>query len=294
MRAGLLVTLIAGGVLCVYGLQARVIKAPTAVVKSIQTEISLPASIFPSVKSITPKDKGEDVVLDIEDPIVVDFDNSTKDFFIKFVIDPFSEVAYENNPEKTQFRLLPKDKSIDGQNYTMAIYAKYRNESDDSYKKIFESNFETLPPAPVTWEKDLSLRVEQAKRYTRPKIKEGKYIDINLASQTMVIFDQGVAADAFIISSGKRGLETPKGTYQIRNKATRAWSKAYGLFMPYWMALVPDGKFGIHELPEWPDGYKEGANHLGTPVSHGCVRLGVGPAKEVYDWAEISTTVIVY
>jgi hypothetical protein len=66
------------------------------------------------------------------------------------------------------------------------------------------------------------------------------------------------------------------------------------LYMPYWMAITPDGKYGIHELPEWPGGYKEGANHLGRPVSHGCVRLGVGAAKTVYEWASEGTTVVVH
>jgi lipoprotein-anchoring transpeptidase ErfK/SrfK len=64
--------------------------------------------------------------------------------------------------------------------------------------------------------------------------------------------------------------------------------------MPFWMAVAADGKFGIHELPEWPGGYKEGANHLGIPVSHGCIRLGVGPAKQVYDWTEVGTPVVIY
>jgi lipoprotein-anchoring transpeptidase ErfK/SrfK len=51
---------------------------------------------------------------------------------------------------------------------------------------------------------------------------------------------------------------------------------------------------GIHELPEWKNGYKEGANHLGTPVSHGCVRLGVGPAAKVYGWAEVGTPIVIH
>jgi lipoprotein-anchoring transpeptidase ErfK/SrfK len=110
----------------------------------------------------------------------------------------------------------------------------------------------------------------------------------------MAIFDQGVILETYLISSGKRGMETPKGNFKIENKAPRPWSKEYGLFMPNWMALMPSGKVGIHELPEWPGGYKEGQSHLGTPVSHGCVRLGVGAAKKVYDWAEIGTSVIVY
>jgi lipoprotein-anchoring transpeptidase ErfK/SrfK len=33
---------------------------------------------------------------------------------------------------------------------------------------------------------------------------------------------------------------------------------------------------------------------LGIPVSHGCVRLGIGPAKQVYEWTEVGTPVIIY
>jgi len=31
---------------------------------------------------------------------------------------------------------------------------------------------------------------------------------------------------------------------------------------------------------------------LGHAVSHGCVRLQIGPAKEVYDWTEVGVTKI--
>ena len=110
----------------------------------------------------------------------------------------------------------------------------------------------------------------------------------------MSIFENGKIVDAFMVSTGKRGMETKKGEYTIHNKNPRAWSKDYGLWMPFWMAVAPDGSFGIHELPEWPSGYKEGANHLGTPVSHGCIRLGVGPAKFVYDFTTVGMPVIIY
>ncbi|MCK4554035.1 L,D-transpeptidase, partial [Candidatus Parcubacteria bacterium] len=70
------------------------------------------------------------------------------------------------------------------------------------------------------------------------------------------------------------------------------WS-SWGLWMPWWMSLQ-SGYFGIHELPEWPDGSKEGEDHLGKPVSHGCIRLGIGPAEFLYNWAEIGTQVFIY
>lgn len=142
--------------------------------------------------------------------------------------------------------------------------------------------------------RDPKQKLAEAKNFAKPQISEGKYIDVSLAHQNMVLFENGEYVDAYLISSGKKGMETPLGTFKIENKVPRAWSKTYGLFMPNWMAITPSGKFGIHELPEWPGGYKEGADHLGYAVSHGCVRLGIGDSKKVYDWAEIGTPIIVH
>ena len=249
---------------------------------------------YPKIKSFWPANGAKDIIFDIEDPVVVDFDKSVAEFLIKFTVDPFGDLAYQNNSEKTQFKILPKEKAKEGETYRFKVYIKYCNDADENYKEIYSSSFETLPLAPQNWEKDFAARMVQAKKFTRAKIETGKYIDINLAVQILSTFENGEILDSYLISSGKRGMETPKGQYAIRNKTPRAWSKVYGLYMPFWMALVSDGKFGMHELPEWPSGYKEGANHLGIPVSHGCVRLGIGPAKTVYDWAEIGTPVVVY
>lgn len=249
---------------------------------------------YPRVTSISPEPGAKDVLLDIEDPIVIDFDRSTQGFFVNFVVEPFGDIAYQNNQDKTEFRLLPKSGVGDGQRYDIKIQIKFGKAPDSNYVPIFESSFETFSSASVVWEKNHALRLAQAGKYTRPKILNGKYIDINLSSQVLTTFQDGQVLNAYMISSGKRGMDTPKGTYKIENKTPRAWSKTYGLFMPNWMAIVPSGKFGIHELPEWPSGYKEGAAHLGTPVSHGCVRLGVGAAKTVYDWAPLGTPVVIY
>jgi len=262
---------------------------------------SVPASAFsfrvsgyPGIVSVSPSGGTKDVALDIEDPIVVTFDRAVKDFYVDFRLSPGIEVSYENDPEKTEFRILPKGMIRPETSYALSVFVKWRDEPDSAYHKLGETSFTTIAERPVTWEKDIALRVAQAKKYAHALKPQGKYIDIDLPIQIMTIFENGVALDAYPVSSGKLGMETPKGEYAIRNKTPRAWSAAYGLYMPFWMALVPDGKFGIHELPEWPGGYKEGANHLGVPVSHGCVRLGVGPAKRVYDWADIGTPVVVH
>ncbi|MFA5777741.1 MAG: L,D-transpeptidase [Parcubacteria group bacterium] len=250
---------------------------------------------YPKLTDFYPAFGAKEVLLDIEDPIKATFDKPIGDFKVKFVISPFKELGWEADNEKNEINLMPKGDLERGTRYVIETYTRYKDESDEKYRKIGETVFETKPITIVQiWEKDFSARLEQAKKFTEAKIKEGKYIDINTKSQVMAIFENGEILDAFMVSSGKKGMETPNGTYHIANKTPRAWSKEYGLFMPYWQALVPSGKFGIHELPEWPGGYKEGQNHLGTPVSHGCVRLGVGPAERVYNWTDIGTPVMVH
>ncbi|MCX6809081.1 MAG: L,D-transpeptidase family protein [Candidatus Berkelbacteria bacterium] len=121
---------------------------------------------------------------------------------------------------------------------------------------------------------------------------EGKYIDVNLSTQRLCRLEGQTVISCYTISSGKASTPTVQGTFAIQNKSPRAWSAAHGLWMPWWEGF--DGPYGIHELPEWPNGYKEGEAHLGTPVSHGCVRLGIGAAEEVYNWTEIGTPVYIH
>lgn len=121
----------------------------------------------------------------------------------------------------------------------------------------------------------------------------GKYIEVNLSEQNMYQFEGTNLIGTHKVSTGKWSMPTPTGEFSINSKTPRAYSQEYGLYMPYWMAFV-GSQYGIHELPEWPDGTKEGEGHLGTPVSHGCIRLGRGAAQTVYDWAETGTPVYVH
>lgn len=136
---------------------------------------------------------------------------------------------------------------------------------------------------------------EEIKKGSDPNKKDvvlEKKIKIDLKNQYLSYFLGDVRLGLFKVSTGKKSMPTPTGTFAIGNKSIKAWSKKYGLWMPYWLGIQGE-QFGIHELPVWPGGYREGANHLGIAVSHGCVRLGIGPAKELYDWTSIGTKVII-
>jgi hypothetical protein len=117
-----------------------------------------------------------------------------------------------------------------------------------------------------------------------------KKVIINTKKQTLDYYLGTVRLGSFKVSTGKAKTPTPKGEFRVSNKSLKAWSKPYRLWMPYWVGLG-SGKFGIHELPIWPGGKREGANHLGIPVSHGCIRLGIGPAKIIYNWIDPDTKI---
>ena len=123
-----------------------------------------------------------------------------------------------------------------------------------------------------------------------------RYVIVSLADQKMEAFEAGQRVFEAIVSTGHATRPTPKGTFTIKNKHPRAYSRVAALWMPYWMAFHHDGQYwlGFHELPEWADGTKEGEEFLGQARSGGCIRLGVGAAEQFYNWAQVGDKVMVY
>ncbi|MDP3964050.1 MAG: L,D-transpeptidase [bacterium] len=123
-----------------------------------------------------------------------------------------------------------------------------------------------------------------------------KYIAIDLASQTLTYYENGFKYATYEISSGRPGMDTPTGEYRVLNKNKEAYSAAYGLYMPNWMAFTNVGH-GIHGLPFWKlrggGVYYEGEDHLGLKVSHGCVRLPVPASNTVWERVEVGTPIII-
>lgn len=119
-----------------------------------------------------------------------------------------------------------------------------------------------------------------------------KLIEVDLSEQRLKLHQDGEVIAEYIISSGKSGMRTPAGDYSVLSKEENHWSSTYALWMPYSLRFY--NGFYIHELPYWPGGYREGEEHLGIPVSHGCVRLGIGSANTVYDFSEVGTKITIH
>jgi hypothetical protein len=163
------------------------------------------------------------------------------------------------------------------------------NQSQANIKKALENN-EKIALIVVT-----STPIQE--EYVSPDYNlgkyPGKYIEVNLSEQMLYTIEGNALVNSYRVSTGKWSMPTPEGEYSINDKNARAYSSKYDLYMPYWMSFI-GSEYGIHELPEWADGTKEGEAHLGTPVSHGCIRLGRGSAQSVYDWAEVGTPVYIH
>lgn len=142
-------------------------------------------------------------------------------------------------------------------------------------------------------EEERRKRLEQQMRLGNAEAAfDGKYIDIDLQSQTLTAFQDRQVIYKFKVSTGKKSTPTPPGTYRILNKYPKIYSNLYKATLPWWMAFRGDG-YGIHELPIFGK-IQEGATHLGIPVSGGCVRLAVGAAKIMYDWTNVGDLVYIH
>ena len=174
-------------------------------------------------------------------------------------------------------RLINIDQDNDGLNdgYELALQTDLKNLDSDSDGHLDGEEF-----------------ISEYDPRTAEPIKLEKQIKVNLSEQYLEYYLGPVRLNKFVVSTGKAATPTPRGEFTIEQKKEKAWSQLAGLWMPWWLSFK--GIYAIHELPEWPDGSKEGSNHLGIPVSHGCIRLGIGPAKQLYDWTTVDTRLIIY
>jgi lipoprotein-anchoring transpeptidase ErfK/SrfK len=94
------------------------------------------------------------------------------------------------------------------------------------------------------------------------------HIDVDLSSQTMHVRSDSAAYD-WTISSGRNGYPTPRGVFRPHALYTMVHSAKYGNApMPH--SIFFYGQYAIHGT--------NAVGALGSPASHGCIRLSPGHA----------------
>lgn len=101
-------------------------------------------------------------------------------------------------------------------------------------------------------------------------------IRVDLTRQQMTVTKNNEKPVVWKISSGRAGFETPTGKFIVQRLDADHLSDEYDQApMPY--AIFFSRGLAIHGT------YERG---LGRPASHGCVRLSIEHARELFGWVE--------
>lgn len=105
---------------------------------------------------------------------------------------------------------------------------------------------------------------------------------VSLPQQRVHVYRNGVRIAVSTISSGRRGYETQAGVFPIIERQAEHYSNKYdNAPMPFMLRLSYDGT-ALH------------AGHLpGYPASHGCVRLPLAFAEQLFGTVRRGTVVVV-
>src|SRR3954447_3181923 len=105
---------------------------------------------------------------------------------------------------------------------------------------------------------------------------------VNLETQRLLLFRDGVPIAASTVSSGKTGHETPTGVFTILQKNEKHFSKTYNNApMPNMQRLTWQG-IALHA-----------GNLPGYPASHGCVRLPLKFSELLFGQTQAGMTVVI-
>jgi hypothetical protein len=118
-----------------------------------------------------------------------------------------------------------------------------------------------------------------------------RWIDVNLAEQTLAVYEDQRLVFATMIASGVEQFWTRPGTYQIYSKVESETMRNNDPSDFYFLENVPwtmyfDGPRALHGA-YW-------RTRFGYPQSHGCVNLSVGDARWLYQWTQEGDWVFVH
>jgi len=114
----------------------------------------------------------------------------------------------------------------------------------------------------------------------------GKWIDINVAAQSLVAYEGQRPVYWATVSTGLARTPTVKGRFRIHSKyrsTTMAGSDYRYPNVPYVMFFYKG--YSMHGC-YWH-------SNFGQPMSHGCVNMRISDAQWLYNWAPVGTLVIV-
>lgn len=122
-------------------------------------------------------------------------------------------------------------------------------------------------------------------------VTNGRWIDIDLAEQTLAVYDNNRLVFATVIASGLEPFWTRPGLFQVYQKKETETMRNNDPTDYYYLENVPwtmyfDKARALHGA-YW-------RTRFGYPQSHGCINLSVGDSHWLYNWAHEGDYVYVH
>ncbi len=115
----------------------------------------------------------------------------------------------------------------------------------------------------------------------------GKWIDVNLSTQTLTAYEGSTPVFTTRVSTGLWQTPTVVGTFSIYVKYAATDMSGPGYYLPgvpytmyFYLGYALHGTY-------WH-------NNFGTPMSHGCVNLATPDAQWLFNWAPVGTQVVTH
>ena len=117
----------------------------------------------------------------------------------------------------------------------------------------------------------------------------GKLMEIDLDNMKTRLWENGRVVKTFEVAGkgNPKSNPTKEGLFSVLTKEPNHFSSLSHVWMPW--SIRYSGSYFIHEWPYWP-----GGSLITSKYSAGCVRSYQGDAKEIYDWVEIGTPILVH
>jgi len=118
-----------------------------------------------------------------------------------------------------------------------------------------------------------------------------RWIEVNLAEQTLAVYDNKDLVFATVIASGMEPFWTKPGLFQIYEKTEAETMRNNDPSDFYYLEDVPWTMY-FDEARALHGAYWR--TRFGYPQSHGCVNLSVGDSHWLYNWANVGDWVYVH
>lgn len=119
-------------------------------------------------------------------------------------------------------------------------------------------------------------------------------IEVDLTKQKVFVYYKDNLIKEMICSGGTDQSPTPRGEFETSDKIKYSWVERFDVGAFYWTRFYK--KYLFHSVPfdKNREMIIEEYEKLGSPVSHGCIRLKLEEAKWLYDKLPSGVKVIIY